>query len=49
MNAKKEKKDEVIRSRITANFKKKVKLYAEQNNLNMSEVIEKALKELIEK
>jgi len=49
MSVKKIKKDEVLRSRVTNDFKQKVKLYAKRNSLNMSEVIEKALKELIEK
>ena len=40
-------KDQVIRSRITEEFKGKIKKYADENNMTMSEVIEKALIGLI--
>ena len=43
------KKNDVIRARVTEDFKKTIKNYAERQNITMSELIEKALKALIEK
>jgi hypothetical protein len=42
-------KSEVIRSRVTIEFKSDIKKYANINNLTVSEVIEMALIELMKK
>jgi ribosomal protein L30E len=47
-NAKKT-KSEVIRSRVTKQFKSSIKEYARLNNLTVSETIERALIELMKK
>jgi len=40
-------KDEIIKSRITKDFKNRIREYAKKNSMSMSEVLEKALIELI--